>query len=142
MLQVAVSGAKPIPAEVFNSARPMSKINTMIVDFPNGHIECGYVGLTDWTDTVVIEFSKPFKRAPVVMTIWSKYEAMTVNGEKAVIKFSVKYKGWMPYVAMGLDSDKQEWSVSELENAIQFYSLISGAAGIVGGGLLGRELSK
>ena len=141
MLQVASTG-KTIPAEIFESARPMSKVNVMIVDFPNGHIECGYVGLTDWTDTVAIVFDKPFKHAPVVMTNWSKYEAMAVNGEKAIIKYSVKWKGWMPYVAIGLDTDKKEWSVSELERAIGFYSLLSGAAGVVGGGLLGKELSK
>ena len=132
-------GAKPITEEDAARAVSVDKQGVIILEFPNGHIEAGLLVLPKYTNVISVTFEKPFKYTPSFQTVWAGVESMYLDQYRAVVKYSGSYKGLIPYVAIGLDTDSKRWS---LEESMVQYTLISGAAGAVGGGLLGAGLSK
>jgi len=146
-VDILKKGEVEISEEEFAKAEPMKNVHVMELFFPIGHIEAGFVRLPTWTRRVVLNFKTPFKLPPIVQLIWEGFRRGSVSEEKAVIEYMYYYRGYMPYVVVGLDVERDaSWSFEEaikgLADDATFKAAVAAALGMFGGGGLGAGLSK
>jgi len=126
--------------EVYKTVEASSgkKVNVIELDFKIGHMEAGYVLYENPTDVIKVEFRKPFAVAPTVIFGVVIIDWMRVCPREAVAALQRAVRGYVPYVAVGLDVNFSAGydvadEIEKLRGEINVKSTAAGIGGALGG---------
>lgn len=94
------------------------KANLLVLDFPIFRIETAFAKIEEWTKKVKVEYEKSFKYAaqPLFPSSIGTAYSITMDTKHFEVKYRDSLKGAIPYLAIGMTSDKHEWNfANEIE---------------------------